>query len=257
MTFSSFIAELRSFNTPRSRRLLLLVLLIFVAGSLAMKRISTPPPDAPHADKGDDGLVLHLFELGGTLALLLALIHALRHWEREEVLIFFLSCFLYALLFEDMNIALSEDYAYNKEAWLLLHNTMLVIVFAWCAIAYTLVFILNDNPALRSWNPVEKGVVAGLLALTIDLGIDATAFAYGLWYWKGGHFFGVPITNFVGWFAAIFWFVFSTEYLKQKGKDWEFKKRLTARVLSIFPNYGGLLLIIGLSFAFLAAVRVI
>jgi len=236
---------------------MVLVLVLFLAGSLAMKKVPTPAPDDPREEKGDDDLILHLFELGGMAALLLAIFHALRHWKREEVAIFFTSCFCYALLFEDMNIQLSQDYSYNKEAWLVLHNTMLVIVFAWCAIAYTVVFVLQHNPVLDRWNPVEKGIVAGLLALTIDLGIDATAFAYGLWYWQGGHFFGVPITNFVGWFTAIFWFVFSTEYIKQKGKDWKFRKQLTVRVLSIFPDYGGLLLVIGLSFTVLAVLRLI
>ena len=227
-------------------------LLLFVVGSLLVWAVPTPDPDHAWEDKGDDAFVLHLFELGGLVGIGLALFHASRHWPREEVIIFFASCFTYALFFEDMNIQLSEDYAYNKEAWLVVHNTMLVIALGWCIIAYCLVFTINTNPVLKSWNPVEKGILAGLLGLTIDLGIDATAFAYGLWYWEGGVFFGVPLTNFVGWFAALFTFVFSSEYLKEKGRNWPFEKRLKARLFAIFPDYGGLLVMVGFGFAFLA-----
>ncbi len=238
--------------TPRARRLILVVVLIFIVGSSLISVTSTPEPDDPEEEKNDDWMILHLFELGGIAALILSVVHALRHWPRKEVLVFFTSCFLYALLFEDMNIQLSGDYAYNEHAWFILHNTMLVIVMGWCAIVYCIVLTLEGSPELKTANPLEKGLVAGLLALTIDLGIDATAFAYGFWIWKKGYFFGVPIVNFVGWFGAVFWFVFTTELLKKKSRKWDFRKQLRMRILMIFPEYGGLLLFVGISFAFLA-----
>jgi uncharacterized membrane protein len=253
--FRAFFPDFKSFLTPRARKLLLLALVVFIVGSLLIWTFPTPEPDDPGKDRGDDYLFLRLFELGGIAALTMAVFHASRRWKRDEVIVFFTSCFLYALLFEDMNIQLSGDYSYNEDAWLVLHNTMLAIVFGWCAIVYCIVLTLERSPVVRSWNPVEKGVVAGFLALSIDLGIDATAFAYGLWYWKEGYFFGVPVTNFVGWFAAVFWFVFSTEYLRGKEREkpelYDLKRKLKMRIAAIFPDYGGLLLLVGFSFGFL------
>lgn len=243
--------KIKGLLTPRAKRLIAIVFFIFIVGSLLIRVFPTPDPDDPEEDKNDDWVILHLFELGGIAGLLLSIAHALRHWPRKEVMIFFTSCFLYALLFEDMNIQLSGDYAYNENAWFIIHNTMLVIVMGWCTIVYCIVLTLEKSPMLKTANPLEKGLVAGLLALTIDLGIDATAFAYGFWIWKKGSFFGVPIVNFVGWFGAVFWFVFTTEILRNKGMKWDFPKQLRMRVLMIFPNYGGLLLFVGISFAFL------
>ena len=254
---SAFFSELKSFFTPQAKKLFGFALFLFVVGSLAIYTIPSPEPEHAHEDKDDSGLVLHLFELGGVAAFLMSIVHASRQWKRDEVVLFFVSCFCYALLFEDMNIQLSQDYAYNREAWFVLHNTMLVIVLGWCTIVYCVVLTLDRNPVIRKWNPVEKAVLAGLLALSIDLGIDATAFAYGLWYWEGGSFFGVPIVNFVGWFAAVFWFVFSTEYIKSKSADWDFKRQLKVRVLAIFPDYGGLLLMVGLAFSFIMLLELV
>ena len=241
--------DIKSYFSTRTKKMIALALIIFFIGSFLIYFFPTPEPENPQTIKGDENKILHFFEIGGITAFVLSIIHALRRWDKKEVFIFFTSCFLFAFLFEDMNIQLTNDYAYNKNAWLVFHHTMLVIVFSWCAIAYSLVLTINSNLKFKNWNPIEKGILAGFLALTIDLGIDATAFAYGLWFWSEGYFFGVPITNFVGWFSAIFWFVFSTEYLREKGRNWNFNKQLKYRIFSIFPDYFGLVLIIGFVFA--------
>lgn len=251
-----FLSDLKSSFTPRSKKLIILVFAIFIIGSLLIYAFPTPEPDNPHEVKKDNYKILHLFEIGAITALVLSIFHAMKHWKRQEVFIFFVSCFLYALLFEDMNITLTSDYSYNKEAWLVFHETMLAIIFGWCGIAYAVVITIEKNPTINSWNPIEKGIIAGLLALTIDLGIDATAYAYGLWFWTEGFFFGVPIVNFVGWFGAVFWFVSSTEYLRKKGKEWNINKQLTARVLTIFPNYMGLIIMITFAFTLLSILEI-
>ncbi len=254
----TFLRDLRGFlATPLARKLSMFCLFLLLVGSILILTISTPLPEHARQDKGDDGLVMHLFEIGGFVALLSSIYHASRRWPKREVAIFFLSCFAYALLFEDMNIQMSGDYSYNKDAWFVVHNTMLVIAFGWCAIAYCVVLTIRENPAFEGWNPVEKGILAGLLALSIDLGIDVTAFAYGLWYWKGGSFFGVPMANFVGWFAAVFWFVFALEYIRFKKPEWDFETELKVRLLAIFPQYGGLLIMVGISFTVIGLLEVL
>jgi uncharacterized membrane protein len=253
MMFSEMriLTDLRGYVTPRARSMIIAVLLVFVVGSVLVRFISTPDPNMPPEHGDEDNIVLHLFEVGGILAISLAVIHALGRWTRSEVITFFVSCFLFALLFEDMNIQISGDYSYNDNAWMMVHHTMIAIVLGWCAIVYLVVMIMESSPLTSNWNPVEKGIVGGILGLTIDLGIDATAFAYGLWFWEKGSFFGVPVTNFVGWFGAIFWFVLSTEYLRIRGQNWNEIRRFKLRILSILPDYLGLLIFVGLGFALL------
>ncbi|MGA1820883.1 MAG: carotenoid biosynthesis protein, partial [Thermoplasmatota archaeon] len=53
----------------------------------------------------------------------------------------------------------------------------------------------------------EKGLLAGVLAVSIDVGIDAIFVAYGLWKWTEGQWFGVPLANFTAWFMAVGGFV--------------------------------------------------
>ena len=54
---------------------------------------------------------------------------------------------------------------------------------------------------------LEKGLLAGVLAVSIDVGIDAIFVAYGIWRWSEGQWFGVPLANYTAWFMAVGGFV--------------------------------------------------
>ena len=56
---------------------------------------------------------------------------------------------------------------------------------------------------LNHLNKIEKGLLAGVLAVSIDSGIDAVFAGYGLWHWANGQWFGVPLANFTAWFMAV------------------------------------------------------
>jgi uncharacterized membrane protein len=68
--------------------------------------------------------------------------------------------------------------------------------------------------------------LAGALAMTQwDLVMDpVNSTVYGLWIWHhGGGYFGVPLTNFFGWFVAMFAaFLAVTLFLRMRGKSFDF-----------------------------------
>ena len=58
----------------------------------------------------------------------------------------------------------------------------------------------------------------GLLALSIDLSMDAIAIRLGMWDWGDGfdyQYFGVPYNNFWAWFWVVFSFSFSLRMLSR------------------------------------------
>lgn len=64
----------------------------------------------------------------------------------------------------------------------------------------------SDSSNLPYW---FRPVLDGLLALNIDLALDAAAIRFGFWDWGQGlhsQYFGVPYANFWAWFWVIFSF---------------------------------------------------
>jgi hypothetical protein len=64
----------------------------------------------------------------------------------------------------------------------------------------------SDASSLPYW---FRPVLDGLLALNIDLALDAVAIRFGFWDWGQGlklQYFGVPYANFWAWFWVIFSF---------------------------------------------------
>jgi len=64
----------------------------------------------------------------------------------------------------------------------------------------------SDASSLPYW---VRPVLDGLLALNIDLALDAVAIRLGFWSWGQGlrfQYFGVPYANFWAWFLVVFSF---------------------------------------------------
>ncbi len=72
----------------------------------------------------------------------------------------------------------------------------------------------------RAWrlSPLYTATLAGLLALNIDLAMDAVAIRLGFWDWGRGfdfQYFGVPWANFWAWFWVVAGFVAPLESLRR------------------------------------------
>ncbi|MHA1143332.1 MAG: carotenoid biosynthesis protein [Candidatus Helarchaeota archaeon] len=109
---------------------------------------------------------------------------------------------------------------------------------SWFILAYG-AFYIADTMAPK-WGLYKKSVLAGLLAMNIDLMVDPIAVRYTFWYWLSARnanvwVLGIPISNFYGWFLLIF--LFSIYWTKITEKDWKPVKK----TLIFFAGLLGLL----------------
>jgi hypothetical protein len=106
--------------------------------------------------------------------------------------------------------------AYNYGQFMLMVlDVPLCIGVAWGCIIYS-VMEFSDASDLPAW---ARPVLDGLLALNIDLALDAVAIRLGFWNWGQGldfQYFGVPFANFWAWFWVVTSFSFGYRLLAQR-----------------------------------------
>lgn len=151
------------------------------------------------------------FEL---LVLVLFLICLLNAWQRGSWVVWqLLAGVLFGLLLEWATIQQLNAYEYGHFL-LMLGPVPVIIGVAWGTIIYC-VRAFSDSTNLPEW---ARPVLDGLLALSIDLSMDAVAIRLGMWDWGNGfdyQYFGVPYNNFWAWFWVVFSFSFSLRMLSK------------------------------------------
>jgi uncharacterized membrane protein len=198
------MAEDNMWVHPRRTLKLAAVVLVLVAFMFALARlVRTDPPREGWGGWGDGDAILHGFEIGCLLFMLAAFAHAWKRWGWSDALMFFATALFYGIALEDLTVSLSGYYEYDPSSWMSVHNTMLAVPFCWTAVIYICIFIIEENPHLRTLARIEKGLLAGVLAVSIDVGVDASFAAYGFWHWTEGQWFGVPLANYTAWFMAV------------------------------------------------------
>jgi uncharacterized membrane protein len=195
------------FDGKRTPRLALVVAILIAFMFLISKFLHTEWPTAGWEGHGDRFIILHVFELACLLFMFLSFLHAYIKWGKKKAILFFMFALIYGFILEDVTVTFSEYYLYNPNAWIEIHNTMMAVPFCWTAVIYICVHLIEENPRLRGLKKLEKGLLAGVLAVSIDVGIDAIFVAYGLWRWEEGQWFGVPLANYTAWFMAVGGFV--------------------------------------------------
>jgi hypothetical protein len=138
----------------------------------------------------------------------------LRHaWRRGEVRVWeLLAGVVYGLLLERATIQQLNAYQYGRFT-LMVFDVPLMVGVGWGTIIYA-VRTFSDSTDLPLW---VRPVLDGLLALNIDLAMDAVAIRLGMWDWGLGfqrQYFGVPYANFWAWFWVVFSFSFGLRILK-------------------------------------------
>ena len=111
---------------------------------------------------------------------------------------------VYGLLLEAATIQQLHAYHYGRFL-LMLGDVPLMVGVGWAVIIYG-VRLFSDATTLPEW---ARPVLDGLLALNIDLALDALAIRLGMWDWGLGlraQYFGVPYANFWAWFWVVFSF---------------------------------------------------
>lgn len=94
-----------------------------------------------------------------------------------------------------------DVYAYGR--FLIMSGDVpIVIGVSWGLIIYS-AMLFSEAGSLPGW---ARPLLDGLLALNIDLAMDAIAICLGMWDWGAGltfEYFGVPWANFWAWFSVV------------------------------------------------------
>lgn len=156
-----------------------------------------------------------LFELIIYFQLALCLQHA---WQQGLAnLLRLFAGILFGVMLELATIRQLHAYEYGQFLIMVL-DAPLCIGIAWSCILYS-VMEFSDGSSLPYWT---RPILDGLLALNIDLALDAIAIRLGFWDWGQGfdfQYFGVPYANFWAWFWVIFFFSLGYRLFARRA-DW-------------------------------------
>ena len=153
-----------------------------------------------------------LFELIIYLQLALCLQHA---WKQGTAKILrLLAGILFGVTLELATIQQLQAYEYGQFLIMIL-GVPLCIGVAWSCIIYSAMEFSDASSLPYRTRPV----LDALLALNIDLALDAIAIRLGFWDWGQGlefQYFGVPYANFWAWFWVVFFFSFGYRLLARR-----------------------------------------
>lgn len=144
-----------------------------------------------------------LFEIIIYIQFVLCVRHAFRHGTITNFLKLGFGI-LFGVTLELATIRQLNAYEYGRFL-LMVWDVPLCIGVAWGCIIYS-VMEFSDASSLPYW---FRPILDGLLALNIDLALDAVAIRFGFWDWGQGlqsQYFGVPYANFWAWFWVVFSF---------------------------------------------------
>jgi len=156
-----------------------------------------------------------LFELIIYIQLTLCLFQAWKQGTADLLRLF--AGILYGVLLELATIRQLHAYHYG-EFLIMVLDVPLCVGIAWGCILYS-VMEFSDASSVPYW---ARPILDGLLALNIDLTLDAVAVRLGFWDWGQGlkfQYFGVPYANFWAWFWVVFSFSLGYRLLAHR-EDW-------------------------------------
>src|SRR5512138_3063258 len=155
------------------------------------------------------------FELIIYIQFALCLHHA---WGRGPANVLrLLTGIVYGVLLELATIRQLDAYHYGQFLVMIL-DVPLCIGVAWSCVIYSCMEF-SDASSVPYW---ARPILDGLLALNIDLALDAIAIRLGFWNWGQGlkfQYFGVPYANFWAWFWVVFSFSFGYRLFAYR-PDW-------------------------------------
>ncbi|NJD77399.1 MAG: carotenoid biosynthesis protein [Candidatus Methanoperedens sp.] len=150
-----------------------------------------------------------IFELLLVLVVILCFIHA-RNRGRSR-LVELITLIVYGVILEELTILFFREYTYGRDFLLMVQDVPIGIGLGWAAIIYSAMETSDRLGIPASLRPLFDT----LLALNIDLSMDAIAIRAGFWNWSnGGAWFGVPYGNFFGWICVVFFFSLTARWLR-------------------------------------------
>jgi uncharacterized membrane protein len=155
----------------------------------------------------------------GTILLAAALFYvASKRYGAIKTSVFLAGAVLWTALLENLSVVAGEYTYYNYSNQLFpqypgylfwVGAVPLWILLGWFVIVMSGYIIFHDILLPRRRGLVQAAA-SGLFALNVDLMLDPSASANGLWVWLTGSFrlLGVPVINFFGWFLLVFCYYF-------------------------------------------------
>lgn len=148
------------------------------------------------------------------LLFVIAVMHGAERYGKKNISVFFLITLVVSFSFENLSILTGFPFGfYHYSPSLGLLNVPLVIIFAYFAIGYLswmLSHILTGqfNRKLKGKEIFIVPFIAAFIMVIWDLTVDPiSSTLQGLWVWTTpGAYFGVPISNFFGWFLVVYIF---------------------------------------------------
>jgi putative membrane protein len=193
--------------------------------------------------------------------------HGFKTFGRWKTLLFFFGSFFYTGFEENIMIIsgnifqgvipdFPKTYAFNYAnytLWIL--AVPLVVYVAWFVVAYSAVHIATY---IFKSGIVKQAFLGGLIAMEMDMMIDPIAVRHSWWGWFAGEYdaiwilgdpgigdFGIPISNFMGWFLLIFVFAIYWKKITDKETVWGVRKTILVFCLGLIPLLIGTVIVLG------------
>ncbi len=178
-----------------------------------------------------ENLFFYLFEFGAVLTIIAIFFKERKNKEFSEILVL---AILYGLILETLNVHMSQTYSYGTEFLLQIYDIPLAIGVGWAIIYYV------SEKSIESYNLKwwQTPFLMALIALNIDLAIDAVAIRLDFWKWLiplDQEWFGVPYDNLFGWLAVVWTFVFFINLSKQNFWNKKISKMIKYSAVAIAP----------------------
>lgn len=146
-----------------------------------------------------------------------ALIHGTLRYKWRGMLVFLVVCLVVSNIFENLSILTGfpfGNYTYTDALGIKLFLVPILIGPAYFATGYLAwvlaTVIVGDVRSKSSWFiTIAVPVIASFLMVAWDLCFDPSASTVSrIWVWKdGGGYFGVPLSNYLGWYLVVYIFV--------------------------------------------------
>ncbi len=119
----------------------------------------------------------------------------------------------YGWILEVFDMMIFGSYHYGPLTWAWLGHVPIYIPLLWATIIHSSME-LSDRSGIPEW---ARPALDGLLAVLIDLAIDAIAIRLGLWSWRiplNEGWFGVPAGNLCAWMWVAVWYSGVTRFVR-------------------------------------------
>lgn len=158
-----------------------------------------------------------------------AFVHGITLYKTKSFLLFFSLVMLTAYAFEAISLKTGfpfGNYHFNYAAGFKLGDVAIMVLpvyFAYAYLSWIIAHVLQKKFTLQITKSsiLTLPILASFVLVMFDLVLDPVAAAEGFFQWEdGGDFFGVPVSNFAGWFLlGMIVFTISSFYIKAQNSN--------------------------------------